>query len=398
MTGKRHSLINPKDYKKCLKYIEKCWDTVTFYHPRDHYIHFGLPHKFVSPNHGIYKDDQFYWDSYFIILGLVHSDRVSLAKGMIENFLFMQKRFNIIPMRNRYYNLGSSQIPFLTSMCREVYHVTRDGRWLRKVMLAAEYELKNYWMNTKIAELHNVYEGLSRYCDHYITHLAAEHESGWDMTSRFNERCLNYLPVDLNCALYKYERHIAAYYKKARKKRLYHKYIAQSEKRIKKMNELMWDEQQGFWFDFEYKQQKRSSFFSIAGFYPLWARIATEEQAKKMVEHLKLFEYEGGLASTQPTGLAEEYKQHDYPNGWPPHQWLVVKGLLNYGYRQDAERIAKKFLDLNKMIFEKTGKFWEKYNVVKCDVGDPDRYPTQDGFAWTNGVFIKMMHKFGGKP
>ncbi|MCH8020390.1 hypothetical protein IH785_11060 [candidate division KSB1 bacterium] len=72
-------------------------------------------------------------------------------------------------------------------------------------------ELKNYWMGTK-KEIHLMFQGLSRYCDHYITHYTAEHESGWDMTSRFNERCLDYLPIDLNSCLYKYEIDLAETY------------------------------------------------------------------------------------------------------------------------------------------------------------------------------------------
>ena len=76
---------------------------------------------------------------------------------------------------------------------------------------------------------------------------------------------------------------------------------------------------------------------------------------------------------------------------------IVIKGLLNYGFREDAERLAKKWLNLNKKVFLKTGKFWEKYNVVKCDVGKSGRYPTQDGFGWTNAVFVKLVNEFCNK-
>src|SRR5437764_1166438 len=106
------STIRAKDYAKVLKYIERYWKQITCYYPHDKSMHFGLPHAFVCPSERIYKNDQFYWDSYFIILGLVKSGRTMLAKGMLDNFLWMQKRFGIIPMRNRYYNLGSSQPPF----------------------------------------------------------------------------------------------------------------------------------------------------------------------------------------------------------------------------------------------------------------------------------------------
>ena len=162
----------------------------------------------------------------------------------------MQKRFNIIPMRNRYYNLGTSQLPFLSSMIREVFNVTKDKRWLKNVMNAAEHELNSYWMNKSLTELHLVYKGLSRYCDHYITHLAAEHESGWDMTSRFHDHCLDYLPVDLNCALYKYETDFAEFYKGIRNRKKHNQYVLQSEKRRKTMNSLMWNFDKGFYFDY----------------------------------------------------------------------------------------------------------------------------------------------------
>jgi alpha,alpha-trehalase len=389
--------IRIKDYKACLNYIEKYWKELISNHPKDQYIHLGLPNKFVSPNGGIYKNDQFYWDSYFIIIGLVRCGRELLGKGMIDNFLYMQKKFNIIPMRNRFYNLGSSQIPFLTSMTKEVFQATHDKRWFKHVMKAAEHELQSYWMNKSLTELHIVYKDLSRYCDHYITHLAAEHESGWDMTSRFHDRCLDYLPVDLNCALYKYETDLAEFYKGIKNNKLSNKYIMQSEKRRRTMNKLMWNFDKGFYFDYDYKHKKQSAFYSIAGFYPLWAKLATYTQAKKIADNLKRFEYDGGLANTQSTGLSDEYKQHDYPNGWPHQQWIVIKGLNNYGFNDQAMRLTKKFLDLNKKLFLRTGKFWEKFDVVKADIGKSERYITQSGFGWTNAVFVRLVSKFGVK-
>jgi alpha,alpha-trehalase len=391
------TIINPKEYDACLHYIEKYWKEITCYHPHDKFTHLGLPYEFVCPNNGIYKDDQFYWDSYFIILGLVKCRRTVLARDMVNNFLFMQKRFNIIPMRNKYYNLGSSQIPFLTSMTLEVFQQTKDSRWLKKVMTAAEKELKGYWMNKNLTEIHIVYDGLSRYCDHYITHLAAEHESGWDMTSRFKDHCLDYLPVDLNCALYKYETDLAEFYKRIRNYKKHEQYILQSEHRRGRMNKLMWNLKKGFFFDYDYKHKKQSTFFSLAGFYPMWAKLATHTQARKMKDNLKVFEYEAGLANSQSEGLSIEYKQHDYPNGWPQQQWIVIKGLMNYGFVNDAERIAKKYLDLNKKILKETGQLWEKYNVVNSTVGNAERYKTQPGFGWTNAIFIRLLNKFTKK-
>lgn len=126
----------------------------------------------------------------------------------------------------------------------------------------------------------------------------------------------------------------------------------------------------------------------MAGYYPLWAGLATKSQAEKVKDQLALFEYKGGLSNTQSENLSEEFKQHDYPNGWAQQHYIVIQGLLNYGYEEEAKRIAKKWLELNKKVFIKTGNFWEKYNVVKCTVGksNQDRYPIQSGFGWTNAI------------
>ncbi|MDP1746568.1 MAG: trehalase family glycosidase [Bacteroidota bacterium] len=391
-------MIVKNEYDDCLNYIRHYWKQITCYHPKDKQLHLGLPNRYVSPNNNIFKNDQFYWDSYFTILGLVKSEKIDLAKGMIDNFCFMFNRFKIIPMRNRYYNLGTSQIPFLTSMALEVFAVKKDLSWLKKTMKVAELELQNYWMNAELTEKHLVYKGLSRYCDHFITHLGSEHESGWDMTSRFNDRCLDYLPIDLNTALYKYETDLSMVYKLFKNKAKYIHFKTQAENRKKQIVSLMWNKDLNFFFDYNYTKKQQNLFYSVAGFYPLWANLATAKQAKLIRDYaLPIFEHEGGIANTQSYGLSEDIKQHDYPNGWPHQQWIVIQGLINYGYNDDAKRIARKWLDMNAKIFRKTGLFWEKHNVIKCDVGlfNPNRYPTQSGFAWTNAIFVRLTNEFG---
>lgn len=383
-------MILKKDYQDCLEYIRNYWPKITFYLPEEKGLRIGLPYKFVSPSNDLFEQDQFYWDTYFTIVGLIAYGKKALAKGMVDNLIHLFNRFGIIPCRNRIHNLGFSQPPFLTSMILEIYKVYKDKSWLSQATQTAELELKNYWQN----EQHKAFNDLSRYCDSFWTNPTAEHESGWDMTSRFNERCLDYLPIDLNCCLYKYEKDLSEIYKILGDKAKEKEYLKKSEKRKHTINKLMWSESKGFFFDFDYKKKEQSDFYSLAGFYPLWAGLATENQAKKVLKVLRKFEYKGGLANTQKKGLSKLFKQWDWPNGWPNQQFIVIEGLLNYGYRKRAEKLAKKWLDLNKKVFIKTGKFWEKYNVVNNDVGKDERYPIQTGFGWTNAIFVKLIEVF----
>ncbi len=367
------------------------WEELTFFLPEDKGIHIGLPNPFVAPSKEIFAYDQFYWDSYFIIVGLVRSGKLDLARGMVENLAYLFNRFGIIPSRNRYYNLGISQPPFFTSMVEEVYSVKKDKEWLKRMAEVAEGELEGYWCNEEKAEKHLVYKGLSRYCDHHITHQTAEHESGWDMTSRFYGKCLDYLPVDLNSCLYKYETDLSNFYEILGDEEKSSFYAERAEKRKVAMNELFWSESSKFFFDFNYKEERQSDFHSLAGFYPLWAGWASKEQAEGAREMLHMFETGCGLANTQ---RVQDGWQWDWPNGWPNQHWIVVMGLKRYGFKKDAKRIAEKWLDLNAKVFEETGKLWERYDVVNCGLAQSERYELQSGFGWTNAIFVALYKEF----
>ena len=72
-----------------------------------------LPHPYVVPG-GMFNE-MYGWDSYFIIRGLVESDRIDLARGMVENFFFEIGHYGAFLNANRGYMLTRSQPPFLTS-------------------------------------------------------------------------------------------------------------------------------------------------------------------------------------------------------------------------------------------------------------------------------------------
>ncbi|RMG39157.1 MAG: hypothetical protein D6719_13955 [Candidatus Dadabacteria bacterium] len=399
MTNSANSITELKnlnlrdEFFGCINTINSLWSSFTFKVRSDWNVKIGLPNKFVSPNNKIFKEDQFYWDTYFTILGLVVSDRIELARGMVENLFYLLERFGVIPLRNRYYNLGLSQPPFLSSMVFEIFDKTRDKNWLKKGLSYAEKELLTFWCSRPPLPEHKLaYRGLSRYCDHFICHATAEHESGWDSTSRFYDRCLDFLPVDLNACLYKYEKDLSRGYNLLGNPARAKKYAARAARRKKAVMDLMWDPEKGFFFDYDYTNQIRSTFYSLAGFYPLWAGMLDEHTATRVVKKLSLFEFKGGLANTARRSLRKPFRQWDYPNGWPGQQWIVIKGLINYGFFDRARRLGYKWLNLNRRVFQKTGKFWEKYDVIDCAPGKSGRYPTQSGFAWTNSVFLRLIH------
>jgi alpha,alpha-trehalase len=239
-----------------------------------------------------------------------------------------------------------------------------------------------------------VHEGLSRYYDINVLDMLASCESGWDHSTRCDDRWLEHLPVDLNAMLYRRERDYERFAVLQGDTARAEGWAARSAKRRETMLDLMWDEGQGFFFDYDITNQSCNLLPTLAGFYPLWAKLATPEQAARMVrDWLPRFEFPGGLVTSLDL---KPGRQWAYPNGWAPLQWIVTEGLTNYGYQEDAQRIMRKWCDNCTTVFAQTGGMWEKYNVV--EVGGREEgglYGLVRGFGWSNGVFVDFARKLG---
>lgn len=387
------------DYQDVLDYIDKYWSKVAFQsgqRPRGGWrnlvMHIGaidLPKTAFAPNHTYFAGTQFYWDSYFNVMGLVDAGQGTLARGMIDNLCFLYKQFDMIPARNSRTSRGRSQPPFLTRMAWEVHEEanTADNEWTDQVLAIAAEEYEKVWHGPErfVPEV-----GLSRYNPKHGSKWLTTYESGWDSSTRFAGHNADLLPVDLNALLYQYETDFLNWASKQSsgssrtwKERL--------DKRKALITQYLWDEETGFFYDYDLKVERRSTFRSLAGFTPLWSGAATQEQAKRCIQHLADFEYDYGLAMTEP--VPWKRRQWDYPNGWAPLHYLVITGLRRYGFNNEAFRIAKKWLDLNQDIFKQTGTLWEKYDVISGKKGLPGRYPTQPGFTWTNAVFLRLFNE-----
>ena len=126
--------------------------------------------------------------------------------------------------------------------------------------------------------------------------------------------------------------------------------------------------------------------------FPFFFKVSDSTRftkAKKVLE--KKFLRSGGVVTT----LINTGQQWDAPNGWAPLQWISIIGLENYGEKVLSKNIATRWCGLNKRVFDDTGKLMEKYDVVNVNkAGGGGEYPSQDGFGWTNGVFLALINKY----
>lgn len=403
---RKASAINQADLKRALAYIDDYWTTLERTHKEDDGTLVGLPYPYIVPataaSSGFQFEEQYYWDSYFTALGLHDEKHRVLVEGMLENLLFMFRRFGLIPNASRMYFTGRSQPPLLTSFIFHVYETYhKDKSWLKQKMAIAEEEYEKVWMSKAHPAWHNVHKGLSRYYDINVLHDLAEAESGWDMTPRFERKCLDFLPVDLNALLYKYETDFARTAEILGDKKQAESWHSQAKKRREAMNTLMWGKLRGYYFDYNYQRDVLGDIWSLAGFYPLWAGIATGHQAKRVVDNLHRFEKKGGLTTTMrplidTSALFGSLKvQWANPNGWAPLHYFAIEGLRRYGYNEEARRIAEAWVRTNLEWFNRHGVFLEKYNVVNPRKKPVEGvYPSQTGFGWTNALFVKLVRDF----
>ncbi|MEO6109786.1 MAG: alpha,alpha-trehalase TreF [Candidatus Saccharimonadales bacterium] len=421
-------IVNP--YDSIEEHIGKLWTYLERRNRIDRGSLIALPHKYIVP--GGRFSEQFYWDSYFIMIGLAAGDKWSEVESMLKNFAYMIRKYGYIPTANRTYFLSRSQPPFFVMMVR-LLAGHKGKRVIREYLplLLIEYR---FWMRgrLKLEETeHNAYRRvvqmpnktlLNRYYDNKVTprpeslredtetavtsetrtpdrlflHLRAAAESGWDFSSRWFRNPKNIhtihtadiIPVDLNSLLYIIEETIADGYNTLLHPIMVRRYRKKAATRKEAINSYLWSENRGFYMDYNFHIHKRTSVMSLAAVFPLYAGIATERQAKLVAEKLKEeFLRPGGLVTT----LEETGQQWDSPNGWAPLQWIAVEGLRRYGYVDLAEDVSDRWMELVEKVFKKTHRLIEKYDVTSVDgLGGGGEYVLQDGFGWTNGVYMAL--------
>jgi alpha,alpha-trehalase len=219
-------------------------------------------------------------------------------------------------------------------------------------------------------------------------------ESGFDVSFRFGpfgSATHHYAPVCLNSLLYKTEKDLEQISRWLGHSADAEKWSKRAEERKKLVTRYLWDEKAGWFFDYNLQTSARSSYRYATTFYPLWAGLATPEQAKAVVKNLPALDHPGGVAmSTQETEA-----QWDLPYGWGNIEMLVVDALRRYGFKADADRVSYEFLATVAENFRRDGNIREKYNVVTRSSEAHVELGYQMnvvGFGWTNAAFLELLH------
>lgn len=388
-----------------------------------------LPKPYVVPG-GRFREI-YYWDSYFTAQGLSCDGHKDMILSMAENFRHLIETVGHIPNGNRAYYLSRSQPPFFTPMVDMVISLFGDEK-IPDFISAVEKEYR-FWMdetgrpNRRAVNINTGGDEkkLNRYWDDYpapreeswfedveiaeeipeenkikfYRNIRAACESGWDFSSRWfadgehlsTIETTDILPVDLNTLIWFMEKKLAEWNFKLKNVKAADYYAKAADERAVAIHQLMWNDNHGFFFDYNFQKNRPTQIWSLASVYPLYFGLATPEQAGSVAEVIRKKFLKGGglITTTNKTG-----QQWDAPNGWAPLQWLSIKGLERYGHDDLAANITQKWLDLNQKVYYRSAKMVEKYNVVDLSKeGGGGEYPLQDGFGWSNGVYSALEGK-----
>jgi len=222
----------------------------------------------------------------------------------------------------------------------------------------------------------------------------AMRESGFDISFRFGPygaATHHFAPVCLNSLLYKTEKDLEQMSAELDRKEESEKWRERAEQRKADVQKYLWDSERGLFFDYDFEKQARSTYEYVTTFYPLWAGIATPEQARSLMQHVGRFERPGGLVmSPYETGA-----QWDFPYAWAPNQLMAIEGMRRSGFHEDADRLSYEFLSMVMENFRRDGTIREKYDAVKRSSETQvtaGYHMNIVGFGWTNGVFLALLH------
>lgn len=387
-----------------------------------------LPHPYIVPG-GRFREI-YYWDSYFTMLGLKESNEWPMIENMINNFAFLIHTYGHVPNGNRSYYLSRSQPPFFALMVGLLADKKGPAVYATyQKELQIEYD---YWMDKTSSTKHVVTMPngslLNRYYDADETprqesyredeaiatqeskgdaqqfaqksrELRSGAESGWDFSSRWfadgqnisTIQTTNIVPVDLNGLLYQLEMTLAKAYQQTNQMANAKEFKTAAAKRKAAINTYCFNDKANWYFDYVLSSHSQSTEQTIAGCSPLFFNIAPPQKAAAIaaVVKSKFLKVGGVVTSLKNTG-----QQWDAPNGWAPLQWITIKGLENYGQKTLAKTIAQNWVALNEKVYAHTGKMMEKYNVVDAHLeAGGGEYKSQDGFGWTNGVYLATKAK-----
>lgn len=288
----------------------------------------------------------------------------------------------------------TSSAPWYSWLNWEVFRITGDTAFLREM-----YQSSKRFYNFYTTNRDKDHDGLCEWGGEAVLESVRDGlVAVWDQVGYPSE----FESVDLNCMLVMEAKSLEKMASVLGLKGEALQWKKDYEKRSILINRTFWDPVNHFYYNvdkrtntFTYKHKEDLKRDEIIGFLPLWAGVASRQQARYLVRHLTdtaSFWRRNGVPSL--SAADPYYNPRGYWNGpiWIQWDYLIERGLLDYGYHKVARELVHKVASNMEDVLKSNHELWEFY--------DPDS--TWGGYhrtyVWAGIVNRMMMDLNKNKP
>lgn len=355
---------------------------------------------------GIYRDErsgkeiltgydyaEFYdWDLYFENIYQSYFGVSKYCFSNLDAFFLRQREDGFIPRSFGTHNYGKDHPfkPFIAQTALLGTLQSRDIDWIGENFERISKYLSSWY---------------SRYDpdNNHLCYWVNADASGMDNQTSRVLGTLQDEGVDLNCYLYREHRAMAELARLLGRDAEAERYTVKAERIKEAVNDQLWDEGDGIYYDRIDKTGLLHREKGVSAFMPLWAGIASREQARRLVkEHLinpSEFWAQYPVCTLSRDSTAYRQFGAQPPSGlcnwngttWIPTNYMVFHGLMDYGYRDIARALAEKTFEL---VYVRNERTREYYNA-----DDGSGYGRNPFYGWsTLGYFMLLEYELNYDP
>lgn len=315
-----------------------------------------IPCRWTTPDRVPHRK-MWLWDSAFHAMAIATYNG-ELAKDALRAVFAMQREDGLIATVMTPDDLGNTTQPqVLAWAVWSVYQKTGDKAFLEECVNALERYL-TWDMENRDANKNGLLEWFTE--PDYTECKCGE--SGWDNSPRF-EFDEEMDAVDFSAFMSHDAEYLAKIYNELGNQPLAKKWNAVSENIKGKINELLWDEETGAYYD-RLMSGKLTKVLTPASFFPMLTGVPSKQQAEKMVKTLTnpdLLWTEMPLPTVSKTHYM--YSTDMWRGGvWLNLNYFVYVGLKRYGFDDVANELREKILEAILKWYKKTGTISEFYD------------------------------------
>lgn len=359
--------------------------------------HSFIRYPFIDPG-SVYDGNVWDWDTYWSVYGLFgmsdafsaeENERILVhARGNVQNFLDHQLPDGYIPMM---IEVGDWPEPYLNGKHKEGVRMNMHKPFLcQQIDLISRKQGSYGWAEPMLEPLGRYFAcyegyfngncGLYVWCDDIMIGMDNDPASfGRPKDSTANIFLNGFMTEELLA--------MAEILTQLGQGEMAEQYRAKRDRLIDAIQAECWDARDRFFYSvdvdirtrsFDWFHQGLGVFWKTlpikvrawSGFLPMFAGFATEAQAEALVKHAfdaDTFGSEYGVCTLSKDERMFDLSVTNNPSNWLGPIWLVAnyvvfRGLMRYGYRQEAERIARGSLRLLGKDLAATGSLHEYYD------------------------------------